>query len=107
MGRDAEPVDIGCGHTITVRFSPLNHVDLTGDERVAWTTEHPVGLMEDHGCGIAGWIPFANADEPFNASRHGWTVEDWEPATFTLSPSLLCRHCGAHGYIRQGRWVPC
>ena len=32
-----------------------------------------------------------------------WTVESWEP--LTLSPSLLC-HCGDHGYIKQGRWVP-
>lgn len=32
-----------------------------------------------------------------------WTVESREP--LTLSPSLLC-HCGDHGYIRDGRWVP-
>lgn len=32
-----------------------------------------------------------------------WTVESWEP--LTLSPSLLC-HCGDHGFIREGRWVP-
>ena len=32
-----------------------------------------------------------------------WTVESWEP--LTLSPSLLC-HCGDHGFIRGGRWVP-
>ena len=32
-----------------------------------------------------------------------WTVESWEP--LTLSPSLLC-HCGDHGHIRDGRWVP-
>jgi len=32
-----------------------------------------------------------------------WTVESWEP--LTLSPSLLC-HCGDHGFIRDGRWVP-
>lgn len=32
-----------------------------------------------------------------------WTVESWEP--LTLSPSLRC-HCGDHGYIRGGKWVP-
>ena len=32
-----------------------------------------------------------------------WTVESWEP--LTLSPSLLC-HCGDHGFIRNGQWVP-
>lgn len=33
-----------------------------------------------------------------------WTVEQWEP--LTLAPSLLCRRCGNHGFIREGRWVP-
>jgi hypothetical protein len=33
-----------------------------------------------------------------------WNVESTQP--LTLSPSILCRTCGHHGYIRQGRWVP-
>jgi hypothetical protein len=33
-----------------------------------------------------------------------WQVESWEP--LTLSPSLLCRLCGLHGFIQGGRWVP-
>lgn len=38
-------------------------------------------------------------------SQHNrWTVESWEP--LTLSPSLLCRACGNHGFVRQGKWVP-
>lgn len=32
-----------------------------------------------------------------------WTVEQWDP--LTLSPSILCRRCGHHGYIREGRWI--
>ena len=32
-----------------------------------------------------------------------WRVECWEP--LTLSPSLLCRTCGDHGFIRGGKWV--
>jgi hypothetical protein len=32
-----------------------------------------------------------------------WQVQAWEP--MTLTPSLLCRTCGRHGFIRQGRWV--
>jgi hypothetical protein len=31
-----------------------------------------------------------------------WTVESRDP--LTLSPSLLCRRCGNHGWIRGGRW---
>lgn len=34
-----------------------------------------------------------------------WQVVSLEPATLEISPSLLC-HCGDHGYIRGGRWVP-
>ncbi len=33
-----------------------------------------------------------------------WQVESWEP--LTLSPSILCRKCGDHGFIRAGKWVP-
>jgi hypothetical protein len=37
-----------------------------------------------------------------------WQVESWEP--LTISPSILCTlekgGCGAHGFIRNGAWVP-
>jgi hypothetical protein len=36
--------------------------------------------------------------------EHIWKVESWEP--LTLSPSLLCRECGDHGFVRKGKWVP-
>ena len=32
-----------------------------------------------------------------------WHVESWEP--LTLSPSVLCRECGDHGFVRSGKWV--
>lgn len=32
-----------------------------------------------------------------------WQVESWDP--LTISPSLLCRKCGDHGFIRAGKWV--
>lgn len=106
---DAEPVDIGHGHTMTLRYRLLTHRDMTVEPPTEYTTRHLVGLHDDHGCGIAGWIPFANADEPFGTTahpEHHWQVEDWNPETFTVSPSLLCRHCGDHGFIRNGRWEP-
>lgn len=34
----------------------------------------------------------------------GWDVLSEKP--LTLSPSLLCRVCGHHGFIRNGAWVP-
>jgi hypothetical protein len=41
-----------------------------------------------------------------NATASGaiWTLESLEP--LTIAPSLLCMTCGAHGFIRDGKWVP-
>ena len=33
-----------------------------------------------------------------------WTLNSLEPVD--ISPSLLCRTCGDHGFVKQGRWVP-
>lgn len=32
-----------------------------------------------------------------------WTLESMSP--LTVSPSILCS-CGAHGFIREGKWIP-
>lgn len=53
-----------------------------------------------NGCTLDGPV-----SREIDAGRAGWQVESWEP--LTLSPSLLCRSCGLHGFIREGRWVPC
>ncbi len=36
---------------------------------------------------------------------HVWQVIQREPLTIT--PSILCRSTGLHGYITGGRWVDC
>lgn len=41
----------------------------------------------------------------FYKESHVWSVDKWEP--LTLSPSLLCKLCGDHGFIREGKWVSC
>ena len=33
----------------------------------------------------------------------GWTVQQREP--LTISPSILCKQCGTHGFFREGKWV--
>ena len=33
-----------------------------------------------------------------------WKVESWAP--LTISPSVLCKICGNHGFIKGGLWVP-
>lgn len=63
-----------------------------------------VGINEWHinndGALCAGFVAF----EAYECSEM-WQVVSYEP--LTLSPSLLCRACGHHGYIRNGGWVPC
>jgi hypothetical protein len=64
-----------------------------------------VGINEWHlnnaGKLCGGWIPFkgTHLTTPFS-----WDVLSKDP--LTLAPSLQCRACGNHGFIRNGRWVP-
>jgi hypothetical protein len=53
----------------------------------------------------AGFVPF-DTPEARAVTTDGpkWSVESWDP--LTLSPSLACRSCSHHGFIRNGRWVP-
>lgn len=40
--------------------------------------------------------------KPLSLSGAKWQVQSWDP--LTLTPSILCRECGAHGYITNGQW---
>lgn len=56
-------------------------------------------------CGGNGWVSFEGRKwhNGFNAgTTPGWKVESDNP--LTLSPSILCRACGDHGFIRNGKW---
>jgi hypothetical protein len=79
----ANAQDIGHGVTVELRA--------VGGETLGAQYTHPAPTGDRH----EGWIPFGS---------DGWTVEKAEP--LTISPSLLCRACGHHGFIREGRWVP-
>lgn len=94
-------IDLGSGHTMTycTRYS------LEPGERCGIIVYHPI-RPDDQVCAwrgeCGGWVAF---DIPANAADtgHKWQVEQAEP--LTLAPSLLC-HCGDHGFIQGGRWVP-
>jgi hypothetical protein len=67
---------------------------------------HPLvidGVDKDEDCG--GFVGFdtPEAHEVTTPQSPKWQVECWDP--LTLSPSLLCRSCGSHGFIREGKWV--
>lgn len=71
-----------------------------------------IGILEWHECEAAqndsdsglsaGGVYFQNAPDDVKGAR--WTLEQEDP--LMISPSVLCRGCGLHGFIREGKWVP-
>lgn len=87
-------VDIG--HGVSIEFTSW-----ADHEKVGLTRTHP---KPDGGTCTSGLLfDLAGVREAF-PDRALWVVEQWEP--LTLSPSLLCRACNHHGWIRAGRWEP-
>jgi hypothetical protein len=60
------------------------------------------GIAYKHRC-IAGGVreAFIPLNPPF---KTGWDLVSVSPLTIT--PSLLCRACGHHGQLTNGRWEP-
>lgn len=60
------------------------------------------GVYYEHTClgrpRSPGWVPVKPE------WKDGWDLVSEKP--LTLAPSLLCRLCGHHGFIRDGKWVP-
>lgn len=71
-----------------------------------------IGILEWHECeaaqndsdaGVsAGGVNFDSAPDFVKGAR--WQVQSEDP--LTIHPSILCKTCGLHGFIQQGRWVP-
>lgn len=88
----SEPVDIGSGVSIT--FYEYKGV------RAGLIEEHDSPSSPTGRC--SGSVAFRIPENP--GAAPAWEVVQADP--LTLSPSLLCRTCGHHGFIRDGRWVP-
>jgi hypothetical protein len=109
----SEWIDLGHDHAIKfARWAPdrkLNpqYADVPDCERYSAIVRHrrgpnPIPGEDSEWC--EGGITFASqTQQRIQPGRPTWTVDSWEPMTF--SPSLLCR-CGDHGFIRAGKWVP-
>lgn len=89
-----------------------DEIDLGDDHRMVFAEyegEKRVGAQIIHkapdGTDCRGWIPFEGRAwaSGFAGSIATWKVERDEP--LTLSPSVLCRACGDHGFVRSGKWV--
>lgn len=89
-------IDIGHNHQI-------EFVGYEGDERAGLNDYH----LRADGTECKGFIAidggtWAKSFDP--GQIQVWQLVSVEP--LTLSPSLLCRVCGDHGFIREGKWVP-
>lgn len=101
-----------------------DHHDLGGGHSFVWLCDRTsaiIGLIEFHPaaadaipgsryCG--GYIAWTAGDAepgktpPWKLSGH--TLErggEDDLAALTIAPSLACRHCPSHGFIREGRWI--
>lgn len=102
---DPPDIDLGDGHKLWFTAHKPNrelnpgYADIPDTDR--W------GAIVSHGECYSG-ITFRGEAQALLAARgvfsdHAlWDVLSWQP--LTLAPSLLCRLCGDHGFIRAGRW---
>ncbi|MFD1145952.1 hypothetical protein [Saccharothrix hoggarensis] len=106
---DPDLPDLDLGHGVTARWTgwrPERDINPQYDgipdvERFGLLVEHAAG----DGSPCASFATFDGEVQRLVApDSPKWDVVTLEP--LTLSPSLLCRACGHHGFVRDGRWVP-
>lgn len=93
---DGERIDIDLGDDHLLAFAEYE------GERSGASVWH----RKADGSICAGWIAFEGRAwaRSFTGNPIAtWKIEQEDP--LTLSPSLLCRACGDHGFVRGGRWV--
>jgi hypothetical protein len=96
-------IDIGCDTWISF-YQHSGHPELG---RTGLIERHK---RPDNGEWCQGSVLFDHVPEDLRGKRgdgsprHVWHVESMDP--LTLTPSILCRVCKHHGFIRDGRWVP-
>ena len=95
-----DKVDLGSDHSYSwVRWAPdrdLNpqYADMPDDPHYGIQVFHKNKAGEE----CPGFVTFSKLAPP-----PVWELISVEP--LTMSPSLLCRTCGDHGFIRDGKWV--
>lgn len=93
-------------------FPPKDAIEIGPRARIKYSEYkgEVAGIQEYHekadGAWCCGWIQFAGASwaREFKEPITAWSVVQREP--LTLTPSILCKACGNHGHITNGRWVP-
>lgn len=84
------------------KIGPSNWYDKVFDDQGNW-----IAINEWHvnskGRLCGGFVAFNIKSEIFSNSSPKWNVLSYDP--LTISPSLLCKACGNHGYIRNNTWI--
>lgn len=89
----------------------VEEIDLGSGHSFVWfrDSEGVFGLIEHHEsakswCG--GYIAWrAPVDENLTPKHELVSGGEDDVEHLTIAPSLQCRTCPSHGYIRDGRWV--
>ena len=89
-------IEIGEGRTL----EPVEYAKDDPVRTVGYIERHP---RPDTGEPCAGFL-WVDAESEAHVDGPVWQVDSWDP--LTLSPSVLCRSCGNHGFVREGKWVP-
>ena len=101
-------LDLGDGHWLEYagwwpdRDLNPQYDGLPDIERIGATIYHTTDKTETGMC--AGFVHFDTPEIAKIVPREQgrWQVQSWDP--MTLTPSILCRGCGDHGFIRNGKW---
>jgi hypothetical protein len=98
--------DLGHGHSFTWLCSHDGQL-------VGLTEYHPKGPNASPGAkycgGYIAWVsrPAKPGGEAAWVGKHRLIAGGpGDEQHLTVTPSLLCRHCPSHGFIRDGQWVP-
>jgi hypothetical protein len=101
-------LDLGDGHWLEFtawhpdRALNPQYAHLPDMDRIGAIVHH-AATTETGLCGGGSILFDSQAARELWAGHPVWQVQNWEPLTMT--PSLLCRACGDHGFIREGKWV--
>lgn len=103
----SDRVDLGSDHSYRLFvWAPdleLNpqYADLPG------SSDDPVGAIIDHrrsdGSICSGAIHFDTPRTRRMSETNLWTLHSLDP--LHVEPSVLCKTCGDHGFVREGKWV--
>jgi hypothetical protein len=87
-------------------------IDIGEDHKIEYKSfedDPQTGINVHHktpeGKDCVGWVPFKGGawDKAFEGEIVSWDIQSKDP--LTLSPSILCKRCGDHGFIRNNKWV--